>query len=258
MVLETTGTPRVPDAHASGQNVGRLERYASVAGGGALIVAGAKRRDLPGLVMALLGAALLERGATGHCRMYDTLGVTTRDTGGGELPHPAATRSNPTAALRASDAIKIEHRVVVDRPRAECYRMWHRFERLPEFMDHLISVRVLDETRSFWEAKAPLGRTVEWYAEIINEVPDELIAWKSVDDPDVKNAGSVHFTDAVGGRGTEVRVTLDYAPPGGRVGAALARLFGENPDQQVQDDLRRFKAIMEHGGEHGGSGAYAT
>ena len=112
-------------------------------------------------------------------------------------------------------------------------------------MEHLESVTVIDATRSHWIARAPVGQRVEWDAEIHNEIPDELIAWRSLPGSEIANAGSVHFTPA--GGGTEVRVVLSYEPPAGRLGDAVARLFGEAPAQQVQDDLRRFKQVMEAG-----------
>jgi len=89
--------------------------------------------------------------------------------------------------------------------------------------------------------------TVEWDAEIIREEPDRLISWRSVEEATVPNAGSVHFDEAPHGRGTTVRVVLEYQPPAGKIGRAVAKLFGEEPDQQVREDLRRFKAMMEAG-----------
>jgi uncharacterized membrane protein len=136
---------------------------------------------------------------------------------------------------------------VIAKPRAELYAFWHNFENLPRFMDHLMAVRVESPSRSHWKAKAPAGQTVEWDAELVNDVPDTIIAWKSVGDAAVPNAGAVNFSDAPGGRGTIVKVTLDYEPPAGKLGAAVARLFGEEPDKQVRDDLRRFKQLMETG-----------
>src|SRR5207237_10075425 len=115
------------------------------------------------------------------------------------------------------------------------------------FMQHLVSVRQLDHRRSHWIAKAPAGRTVEWDAEIINEIPDELIGWRTLDGADVISAGSVRFTPATGRRGTEVRVRLQYYPPGGKLGSAVAWIFGAEPSQTIQEDLRRFKRLMEAG-----------
>jgi len=114
-------------------------------------------------------------------------------------------------------------------------------------MDHLKSVTVNDNVHSHWVANAPAGTSVEWDAVIINERENKLIAWRSVEDADIGNAGSVHFTPAPGGRGTEVKVVLEYDPPAGKAGAIIARLFGEEPDQQVREDLRHFKEIMEAG-----------
>jgi uncharacterized membrane protein len=114
-------------------------------------------------------------------------------------------------------------------------------------MDHLESVTVIDENRSHWVAKGPAGTSVEWDAVIHNEIDDELIAWRSLPGSEVNNAGSVHFTPTANGTGTEVRVVLSYEPPAGKVGAAVARLLGEEPSKQVDDDLRRFKQVMDSG-----------
>jgi uncharacterized membrane protein len=114
-------------------------------------------------------------------------------------------------------------------------------------MAHLESVQVLDDRRSHWKAKAPAGTTVEWDAETIEDRPNELIAWRSLPDATVPNSGTVRFKDAPGDRGTEVLVQLSYQPPGGKVGALIAKLFGEEPKQQVKGDLRRFKQVMETG-----------
>ncbi len=124
---------------------------------------------------------------------------------------------------------------------------WRDFENLPRFMEHLVSVRTESRLRSHWMAKAPAGTTVEWDAEIVNQIPGELIAWKSLAGAEVSNAGSVHFTDAPGERGTIVRVVLDAEPPAGKLGFVLAKLFGEDPDRQVREDLRKLKQLMETG-----------
>ena len=134
--------------------------------------------------------------------------------------------------------------MVVNRPVQEVYQFWRNFENLPRFMDHLESVTVLDENRSHWVAKAPAGTRVEWDAAIHNEIENELIAWRSLPDADVNNAGSVHFA-AVGEGATEVRVVLSYQPPAGKLGAVVAKLLGEEPSTQVDDDLRRLKQVME-------------
>jgi len=137
--------------------------------------------------------------------------------------------------------------VIINRSPEEVYRFWREFENLPRFMYHLESVRVIDQNRSHWVAKAPLGMTVEWDAEITEERPNELIAWRSLPNSDVDNSGMVRFEPAPSGRGTLVRAVIRYSPPGGALGAGLAKLLGEEPGQQAQDDLRRFKQIMEVG-----------
>lgn len=136
--------------------------------------------------------------------------------------------------------------VTVQRSPEEVYRFWRQLENLPRFMIHLKSVSVLDEKRSHWVAAAPIGDTVEWDAEIIEEKPNEIIVWKSLAGADVDNTGSVSFAKAADG-GTEVKVAMEYEPPGGVLGAAFAKFFGENPQQQLEEDLNRLKHLMETG-----------
>ena len=143
--------------------------------------------------------------------------------------------------------VHVRKAITIGRPAEDLYRFWRDFHNLPRFMRHLESVQVIDERRSHWQAKAPLGRTVEWDAEITEDRPNERIAWRSLEGADVPNHGSVSFEPAPGGRGTVVRVDLHYQPPGGIIGATIARLFGEEPGQQVQEDLRAFKQLMETG-----------
>jgi uncharacterized membrane protein len=146
-----------------------------------------------------------------------------------------------------SRGIEVTEAITINRPRQEVYQLWHNFENLPRFMAHLESVQVLEERRSRWKAKAPAGTTVEWEAETIEDRPNELIAWRSLPDSAVPNSGVVRFRDAPGDRGTEVIVELKYQPPGGKLGALIAKLFGEEPHQQVKGDLRRLKQVMEIG-----------
>ncbi len=144
-------------------------------------------------------------------------------------------------------AVRARTTITVNRPPDDVYRYWHHFENLPNFMHHLQSVRVNGEGRSHWAAKAPGGATVEWEAEVVEDVASQLIAWRSLEGADVPNSGSVRFAPAPAGRGTEVILEVEYQPPGLAMGAAVARLFGEEPGQQIKDDLRRFKQVMETG-----------
>ncbi|MBV9209514.1 MAG: SRPBCC family protein [Acidobacteria bacterium] len=223
-----------------GVNLSEMERWASSIGGGALAVYGISRllsnKSVTGAVLALVGGALVYRGTSGHCEMYHALGINT--AGGSD---------NPNVSVRGGKGFKVEKSVTINKTPEELYRFWRNFENLPRFMNHLEAVHVTDVNRSHWVAKAPAGTTVAWDAEVYNEKENELIAWRSLEGADVDNAGSVRFESDPNGRGTVVRVTLKYDPPGGTIGKLVAKLFGEAPDQQVEEDLRRFKQLMEAG-----------
>ena len=219
-----------------GRNISDAERWCSVAAGIGLATYGLTRRRAPGWVLAGLGALLVRRGASGHCHTYEALGINTAGTGG-----------DTRRALGGSAGINVEESVTINRPVEELYRFWRNLENLPHFMQHLVSVERISDTLSRWRAKGPGGRTVEWSAEIINEVPNQLIGWRSIDGSEVTTAGSVHFDDAGPGRGTRVRVRLQYSPPGGKVGAALAKLMASDPATEIREDLRRFKQMVETG-----------
>jgi uncharacterized membrane protein len=154
----------------------------------------------------------------------------------GEVPHP-----RPGKGIHVSEAI------TVGRPPDEVYRFWRDFTNLPRFMEHLEAVEALDDRRSRWRARPPAGATVEWEAEIIEDRPNERISWRSTQSADVPNTGTVQFRPAPGDRGTEIHVDLRYDPPGGKLGAVVAKLFGEEPGQQVRGDLRRLKQVLETG-----------
>lgn len=220
--------PKRTESGRSSVNVGDTERLLSTIGGGALALYGLTRGSLGGIALALAGGALIYRGVTGHCNLYEAVGVNTA-----------------TGAQSAKSA-RVEKSVMVNRPVEEVYRFWRNFENLPRVMSHLESVEVKDAKRSHWVAKAPVGTSVEWDAEIIDERPNESIAWRSLPGADVENSGTVRFRRTDGG--TEIQVTLEYTPPGGALGATVARLFGENPEQQLEEDLQRFKREMEGSG----------
>lgn len=260
MVLATAGASRTKHATTRSsfssdatqqndvaRNVADVERAASVALGAALIGLGIRERGPLGMAAALFGGVFVLRGATGSCPVYRAMGVST-GAADAVLQGPARRALGGRAAtVNARNAIKVERAVTIDVPRKVLFAYWRDFTNLPRFMEHLEAVTVSPDARSHWTAKAPAGRTVEWDAELVNEIPDALIAWKSVGDTNVPNAGAVNFSDAPGGRGTIVKVTLDYEPPGGRMGNLIARLFGEDPDRQVREDLRKFKQLMEVG-----------
>src|SRR5262245_20264349 len=155
--------------------------------------------------------------------------------------------SRRAVAAKRTGAIRVAEAITISRSPEELYRFWRDSQNLPRFMKHLESVQATGDKRSHWVAKAPAGTTVEWDAEITQDRPNELIAWRSLDGGDVDNVGSVRFERAPGGRGTVVKVNMRYSPPAGVIGAGVARLFGEAPEWQIKDDLRRLKQVMETG-----------
>lgn len=227
---------RRPEPAESGINVGRRERWLTAAAAAAMAAYGLRRRRGRMIVLPIAGA-LLERALSGRCAVNQMLG---RNSALDDEP------SSPVTSVGRGEGVRVEEGVVVNRPRSEVYRFWRNLENLPRFMDHLESVTMLDSDRSHWIAKGPAGTRVEWDAVIHNEIPNALLAWRSLEGSEVDNAGSVHFRPTETGD-TEVRVVLRYDPPAGRLGAAVAKLFGEEPSRQVAEDLRRLKQVVEAG-----------
>jgi len=219
----------------TGVNVGEDERTVSVAAGAILALLGLSRRSLPGLLVAGVGGALVYRGVTGRCHTYSALGINTA-----AAPEPAEI---------ADRGIHVEEAFLINRTPEELYQYWRNFENLPRIMTHLERVQVTDGQRSHWVAKAPAiaGGSVEWDAEITRDEPNVAIAWRSLAGADVDNTGEVRFARALGDRGTEVHVSMAYIPPAGRLGSWAAKLFGKDANQQIREDLRTFKRVMEVG-----------
>jgi uncharacterized membrane protein len=217
-------------------NVAGEERAVSVAAGSIVALMGLSRGSLPGVAIAGVGAAMLYRGLTGHCHLYSALGVNS-----------AAQQSPERSIVRRG--IHVTQTFLVSKPREELYAYWRDFTRLPRIMTHLESVTAIDDRRSHWVARAPsiAGGSIEWDAEVTTDEPDERIGWRSLPGSSVDTVGEVCFTQGLGDRGTEVRVTMDYVPPAGRLGHWVAKLFGEAADRQIREDLRHFKQIMEAG-----------
>ena len=220
----------------SGRNISDVEKWVSIAAGTGLALYGLSRRKTAGWILTAFGGALIERGATGHCRMYEALGMNTAGTG-----------DDTRRALGGAAGVVVDESVTINRPVEELYRFWRNLENLPHFMQHLESVERITDTLSRWRAKGPAGTTVEWSAEIINEVPNKVIGWRSIEGSDVVSAGSVNFDSAGPGRGTHVRVRLQYSPPGGKIGDKLARLVGRDAETEIRQDLHRFKQMIETG-----------
>ncbi|MBH8555881.1 SRPBCC family protein [Nostocaceae cyanobacterium CENA357] len=208
----------------SSNEASETERWASLIGGGALVLMGLRQGSLRGVLTALAGGGLIYQSATKQ-----------------------STIQQAQEAIGINQPIKVEKTVTINKSAEELYRFWHNFENLPTFMKHLKSVRVSNEKRSHWIANAPLGSSVEWDADILEDRENEFISWASVEGADVDNSGFVRFQKAPSDRGTEVKVVLEYNPPGGVLASVIAKLFGEEPEQQIGDDLRRFKMLMEAG-----------
>jgi len=168
-------------------------------------------------------------------------GITVLDA------YSAASLSRNESIQKAVGPIHVVRSIAINRSPADVYQFWRSLENLPRFMAHLESVT--DEgTSSVWRAKAPAGATIEWRAEITQDQPNERIAWRSVDGALVENRGAVCFKSDPHGRGTVVVVELKYDPPGGALSSWIAKLFGEEPGQQIAGDLRRLKQVLETGG----------
>jgi uncharacterized membrane protein len=198
------------------------------------------------LDLTALGCAVARRTGTRRVRAAAATGAVVAITAVDLYTAMRATRRR-RGGEPSERAMRLHAGITVNRPRSEVYAFWHDFRNLPRFMAHLEAVEISGNGYSHWKARGPAKKAVEWDAEITEDRPGELIAWRSTRSATVPNRGRVRFTDAPGGRGTEVRVELEYEPPGGRAATAIARLMGEHPDQQVRDDLRRFKQVMETG-----------
>lgn len=199
------------------------QHWLAVLGGGLIAGYGLSRGSFSGLLVALGGGGLAYYGLTG------------------DVPMPRSGAPDGEKSQRVATS------VTINRPPADIYDEWRDVTNLPRIMSHLVSVSHTGDGLTHWVAKAPMGRTVEWNAEVIHDRESRVIAWRSVGDADIPNVGSVRFDDAPGGRGTEVKVTLEYSPPAGSLGVSIAKLLGEEPGMQIADDLRRFKQHVEFG-----------
>lgn len=214
-------------------NMENWERLVSVAAGAGLLAAARRTSGGRGTAALVAGAGLVARGATGFCPVNATLGRERR-------------RDDPRRALSGARGVTISASETMQVSARTLYDFWRDPSNLPRVMPYLVRVERLDDLRSHWVARGPAGQTVEWDAMIINEVPGELIGWQSLPGADVASAGSVKFRPLARG-GTEVVVRLQYAPPGGRLGASVAWLLGTSPAHQVREALRQLKQVMETG-----------
>src|SRR4029453_3155913 len=214
-------------------NLGTFERVVSLAGGAAPIAYGLKRRARGGLSLGWLGGSLILRGFSGWCALYGLLGID---------------RAGAGDTMRGNLGVKVERAMVFDEPPEKLYAFWRDFRNLPTIMPNVEAVAVYPDGRSHWVVKGPVGTTIEWDAEVINDKANELIAWRTVPGARVEHAGSVRFEPQPGG-GTLVRVSLQYDPPGGELAHLVTALFGADPGERIEEDLLRLKEAMARGKE---------
>lgn len=213
-------------------NIAQPERTGSLVVGTGLVIYGLAQRSLGGAILAAIGGLFIYRGISGQCELYRRLGVDNA-------------AFNHERGVPGNKGIKVEKAVVIDRAPTQVYHYWRKLENLPQFLPHLASVEETSDRTSHWTVRGPAGLKIAWDAEIINDRPGEMISWQSIPGSAVENAGSVWFQPAANGRQTELKVSLQYYPPAGALGNAVARLFGETPERQLLVDLERFKELVE-------------
>ena len=213
------------------RNVGEAERYTSMLGGLGLILAGLERRGLGGIILGALGAAFIQRGVTGHCALYQQLGMSSA---GSDRP-----------GVPDNVGITFEQSVVIHRPLEEVYAFWRHLPNLAGAMPHVERVDVLDNRFSHWVVHTSQGHRLEWDSVIINERFNEMIAWESLPGADLENAGSVRFEPEPHGNGTVVILKMEYNPPGGLLKRLGAALLGERAEKEIGEELLQLKKKLE-------------
>ncbi|MFD0749482.1 SRPBCC family protein [Mucilaginibacter calamicampi] len=208
-------------------NLNWPERYISIAVGVKMTFSGLKglfKSPLFSLFKLGAGSYLLNRGISGHCDIYESIGKNSQE---------------PVD-------VTIKSAFVIDKPRKEVYNFWRKLDNLPLFMNHLESVEEVDDTRSHWVLRLPTGvGTVSWDAQIVKDKPGEVIGWSSLPDSIIDNAGKVFFRDAADGKGTIVDVIISYQPPAGGLGAGVAHVLNPVFKNMVDTDVRNFKQYMD-------------
>jgi len=229
MQLTQMGRPSTPQSASMPRsvNVGNGERLASIILGSGLLAFGLARRSRSGWGLAATGATLVYRGLRGNCAVYRALGIN---------------RTSHDEGRSGNLGVKIERELSIEEPADKLYGFWRDFRNLPTIMPNVESVTVQSDTRSHWVVKGPIGSTFEWDAEIINDKPNELIAWRA-DGSLVEHAGSVNFEARPDGS-TLVRVELQYNPPGGELAHMVTALFGADPGARIEEDLGRLKEAL--------------
>lgn len=228
-------SPQLAAGNTRNVNVHETERVLSVAAGAALCVWALDRPPLSALAGFALGGGLLYRGATGHCGMYQAMGISTNERSASRSP----------SGVPAQHGERVEVELVIDAPPKQVYESWRHLRNIPSILKHVSSVTELDEKRSRWTLYTPVGVELKWDAEIINDEPNRLIAWESLPGGSMSTAGAVHFDAIAEGKGTRLSVNMKYDPPGGKVGIWVAQALGADLQVQLKRDLKEFKVRME-------------
>ncbi|MGE0471648.1 MAG: SRPBCC family protein [Nitrospira sp.] len=226
-------------------NIGDGQRVLSGLVGMGCLVAAWSRRRWSGAALTMVGLGFLHRAISGYCPAFGTMGI---DMSGHNQERPGDTNRLGRRKVHTDRASRIRQSIQINRPPHEMYRYWRSLENLPRIMNHLDSVQVINDRLSHWTVNTlPGSPKLEWDAEIINDVENQRIGWRSLKGADVDHAGSVEFKPIADGNRTALTVTLQYDPPGGKVGTAIVKWFGEDPEIQLAEDLQRFKEQMEMG-----------
>jgi uncharacterized membrane protein len=232
-----------------GENIGDVQRVLSAIAGMVFLASGLSRlsrRNWSGASLATVGGSLLYRAVSGYCPAFGALGIDM--SGNNELNGPSDTSRLGRRKVHTGRATKIQSSIEINRPANELYRCWRSLDNLPRIMNHLDSVQVINNRLSHWVVKTMPGvPKVEWDAEIITDVENRRIGWRSLQGADVDNTGSVAFKPTGDGNRTWLTVTLQYEPPGGELGVSVAKWFGEDPNTKIAEDLQRFKEQIEAG-----------
>lgn len=216
-------------------NVNSAERGASALLGGALLIWGLRRRSLVGAALTLAAGELLYRGISGHCHLYQTLGLNTAEGRGWQ------------EAGTPPGAVSVERSITIGKSSEEVYRLWREPETLYRIMGHFAAVTPVSHNLTHWRVRGPFGQTLEWDARVVEDFPGELLGWESIEGAKLPNEGVVRFQPAPEGRGTEVTMRLRFLPPGGKLGAAAMKLLPLAPGLLISKALRRFKSLVETG-----------
>lgn len=228
------------------KNIGDFQRMLSAIVGIALLARGVSHRNWTGTASTMIGGGLLYRAISGYCPVFGAMAVDMSDDN--QAGRPSDTNRLGRRKVHTDRATKIQKAIEINRPANEIYRFWRSLDNLPLIMNHLDSVRVIDDRRSHWVMKTVPGvPKVEWDAEIINDVENQRIGWRSLNGADVDHTGSVEFKPTGDGQRTWLTVRMQYEPPGGRIGATMAKWLGADPDMKIGVDLQRFKEQMETG-----------